>query len=341
MAKSWQKIVEEHKAKLAKANEELAKTKAQTEAKGAWWAHFHNDPRPGEEVAADIDRRVAAGEKPPVLPFGERSSPIEETTDILPGGKAVSMPFADFAAQRWGYASGCPIKAPASDGLWRRGRSGSPADSVTRSTGRDFSAAVVSATPAATAGTKRQRGGCGGRALPTRLRETDEQAGGESGGAEEPDTIRPTPSPAPQAGGAEKAGIYRNIGSVAGWAIGSAGGPIGASLGQMIGGWAGELAGGGKVSTKEIAGSLLGVAGGAAAGGVGAKLGTALGGLFGGNDGGGSEGGGAINVGGGGEEGSPQEMVRLLREISANIRSLVGDGIVLRGDHRHTGTSII
>ncbi len=34
-------------------------------------------------------------------------------------------------------------------------------------------------------------------------------------------------------------------------------------------------------------------------------------------------------------------MVRLLREMSMNIKILVNDGLFVRGDHRRTGGSVI
>jgi hypothetical protein len=40
-------------------------------------------------------------------------------------------------------------------------------------------------------------------------------------------------------------------------------------------------------------------------------------------------------------EGEPGEMTRLLREISMNIKTMVNDGIAIRGVFRRAGGSVI
>ena len=83
---------------------------------------------------------------------------------------------------------------------------------------------------------------------------------------------------------------------------------------------------------------------GAIAGTAGKMVGSALGVLAGGGEevgGSGGGGGGATVVGGGGIEGESGEMIRLLREISLNIRTLVNDGLFIKGDHRRTVGSVI
>ena len=123
------------------------------------------------------------------------------------------------------------------------------------------------------------------------------------------------------------------------------GGPLGSSIGMAAGGMLGTVMGGGKVDPGDVAKTALGLAGGAIAGGMGSRIGSALGGLFGGaqaepEGGGGGGGGGATTVAGGGE-GDAGEMARLLREISINIRTMVNDGLFIRGDHRRASGSQI
>ena len=119
---------------------------------------------------------------------------------------------------------------------------------------------------------------------------------------------------------------------------------------MAAGGLLGTVMGGGKVEASDVAKTALGLAGGAIAGTAGRMVGSALGGLFGqGQEGGGGgeiEGGGggqggAVSVSGGGMEGEPGEMTRLLREISMNIKTMVNDGISIRGGFRRAGGSVI
>lgn len=114
---------------------------------------------------------------------------------------------------------------------------------------------------------------------------------------------------------------------------------------MAAGGILGTMLGGGEVKGADVAKTALGLAGGAVAGKAGSMIGGALGGLFGGGEGGegggGGGSGGATTVSGGGLEGEPGEMVRLLREISMNIKSMVSDGLFLKGDHRRAGGSVI
>jgi hypothetical protein len=108
---------------------------------------------------------------------------------------------------------------------------------------------------------------------------------------------------------------------------------------------------------KSEVGSGLGTVGGTLLGGlfggpVGAAIGGTVGGTLGrlvgedsekGNAGAENLGAGPVTVGGGGVDpaDTAQAMVRFLREISMNIQSLTGDGIIIRGDRRRTGQSII
>ena len=113
---------------------------------------------------------------------------------------------------------------------------------------------------------------------------------------------------------------------------------------MAAGGMLGTVLGGGEVKPRDVAKTALGLAGGAVAGTAGRMIGGALGGLFGGGQtegGGGGGEGGAVTVSGGGLEGEPGEMTRLLREISMNIKAMVNDGILVRGDHCRGGASII
>jgi hypothetical protein len=158
----------------------------------------------------------------------------------------------------------------------------------------------------------------------------------------------PTPSPAkaspvPGPANAGAAGAWRDLGSAVGYAFGSLGGPLGSSIGMAAGGMLGTVLGGGEVKPRDIAKTTLGLAGGAIAGTVGSKIGSALGGFFGGAEGqaGGGGGGGSTTVSGGGLEGEGGEMIRLLREMSMNIKTMVNDGLYIRGDHRRAGGSII
>ena len=157
-----------------------------------------------------------------------------------------------------------------------------------------------------------------------------------------------TPSHAPGAGpGFSSAADYhglQGLGQAAGYAIGGMAGPLGSILGMAAGGLLGKAMGGGEVTAGEVGKTALAAAGGLVGGGAGKVLG-ALGGLFGGGAEAGGEGGGggggAVTVSSGGLEGEPGEMVRLLREISMNIKSMVSDGLFLKGDHRRAGGSVI
>jgi len=151
-----------------------------------------------------------------------------------------------------------------------------------------------------------------------------------------------TPTPVPGAANAGAASAFRDLGSAVGYAFGSLGGPLGSSIGMAAGGLLGTALAGGEVKPRDVAKTTLGLAGGAIAGTVGSKIGSALGGVFavGTEEGGGASGGGSTTVGGGGE-GSIDEMTRLLREISMNIKSITGDGIFVKGDHRRAGGSQI
>ena len=130
------------------------------------------------------------------------------------------------------------------------------------------------------------------------------------------------------------------------------GGPLGSSIGMAAGGMLGTVMGGGQVTGSDVAKTALGLAGGAIAGTAGRMVGSALGGLFGQGqekerggggeiEGGGGGQGGAVSVSGGGMEGEPGEMTRLLREMSMNIKALVNDGIFIKGGHWRPGGSVI
>ncbi len=160
--------------------------------------------------------------------------------------------------------------------------------------------------------------------------------------APEPSPANPTPVPGAANAGAAHA--FRDLGSAVGYAFGSLGGPLGSSIGMAAGGMLGTVLGGGELKPRDVAKTTLGLAGGAIAGTIGSKIGSALGGLFAvGTEegGGGGGGGGSTTVSGGGLEGDGGEMVRLLREISINIRTLLNDGLYVRGDHRRAGGSTI
>ena len=127
------------------------------------------------------------------------------------------------------------------------------------------------------------------------------------------------------------------------------GGPLGSSIGMAAGGMLGTVMGGGKWR-PDVAKTALGLAGGAIAGTAGRMVGSALGGLFGQGqagggggeiEGGGGGAGGAVSVSGGGMEGEPGEMIRLFREISMNIKTMVNDGITIRGGFRRPAGSVI
>jgi hypothetical protein len=110
---------------------------------------------------------------------------------------------------------------------------------------------------------------------------------------------------------------------------------------MTIGGLAGKWLGGGEVTGAEISKSALSIAGGSVGGKAGSAIGSALGGLFGGEEsGGGSGGGGGVTTISGSSDGDSSLMNRLLREISINIRTMVNDGIVIRGDHRQGGSKM-
>ena len=118
----------------------------------------------------------------------------------------------------------------------------------------------------------------------------------------------------------------------------AAGGPLGGAFGQLGGRLVGTLMEGGDVDTKQVLKSAGALAGGALFGKAGGMIGGALGGAFGGDVGEGGGEAGATTVGGGNTEGGMGEAIRLLTEISRNIKSMVTDGIVTRGDHSRKGS---
>ncbi len=167
-------------------------------------------------------------------------------------------------------------------------------------------------------------------------------------GAPAPAPVAPsaTPSGAPGAGPAFPHDLAHSLGQMAGYALGSAGGPAGAVMGAAAGGLLAKAMTG-KLAPGEVAKTAFATIGGAIAGKAGSMVGSALGGMFGGGDqagGGGGDvgagsGGGAVTVPGGGP-GGEEEMVRLLREMSMNIKVLVNDGLFIKGNHGRTAGTI-
>jgi len=163
---------------------------------------------------------------------------------------------------------------------------------------------------------------------------------GEGEGAEAVPSPKPKPGPTGPTSGA--AGWGDLAGGI-GWAFGAtAGGPLGGAFGQLGGRLLGHAIGGGKVDAGDVLKSAGALAGGAIFGKAGAMIGAGVGRVAGdaGEGDGQAEGAvGPATVGGANDGGFP-EMIRLLREVSINIKSLVGDGILIRGDHRRVGATM-
>lgn len=133
---------------------------------------------------------------------------------------------------------------------------------------------------------------------------------------------------------------YSGFGRELGGALGWYGGPMGSAIGMAAGGLLGKMASGKGVTGEDVARASAWRPGLSAA--AQGKALNALGGLFGGGEeaAGGGEG-GATTVGGANVGGGMDESIRLLQEISNNIKTLLNDGLFVRGDHRRAGSSII
>jgi hypothetical protein len=160
-------------------------------------------------------------------------------------------------------------------------------------------------------------------------------------------TPEPGPTPRQHHEPGEHADIFGSLGAQAGYLFGGQAGPLGAAVGQVAGGLGGKLLGGGEITGRDVGKAAAGLTSGLLGGAAGKFVGTAAG-LF--SDqpqpqqgGGGGTSGITVAAGAGGDSaGGPlEEITRLLREMTLNIKSIVADGINIRADHRITGQSQI